>query len=85
MDKIPTYIDPKTGKVYYALETAAEADALSEAIEDIYDGWYSQTGRVYWDDFYDRLADWTGWELQEDDSPADRRVRAIVREIKAAG
>jgi hypothetical protein len=65
-----------------------DADAIRELIESVHDGHYA-TGPIDWEDFIDRL----DGERRDDgvrldmgdqlDSPAIRRVKAIVAELRA--
>lgn len=64
------------------LHTAEDADAVREAIETVYDGWYADAARVDWESFYDRL-ETHGAFMPEYGNAADRRVRAIVKQIRS--
>lgn len=62
--------------------TAEDADSIREDIESIFDGWYADAERVDWDDFLDRL-ERRGYDLGDElTSPAIRRIKAIVRELR---
>lgn len=63
------------------METAADVDAARQAIEDVFDGWFADVPRIDWEDFFDRL-DRYGYTFEELDSPVERRIRAIVRELR---
>ena len=64
-----------------AIRTAEDADSIRKDIEDVFDGWYSE-GSIAWDDFLDRLEGST-YDLGESmESPAIRRIKAIVRELR---
>lgn len=63
--------------------TAVDADAIREDIEAVVEGWYP-TGRIDWEDLLDRIED-RGYDLGTDlTSPAIKRIKAIVKEIRAA-
>jgi len=63
------------------IRTAEDADSIREDIESTFDGWFSE-GPIDWEDFLDRLEGRT-YDLGESmDSPAIRRIKAIVRELR---
>ena len=67
------------------IRTAQDADAIRREVEDLHDGFYADADRIDWHDFLDRLEREHDLDLGPDmDSPAVRRVRAIVREARAA-
>lgn len=66
------------------LTTAADADDASGDIAFVLDGWFAESPRIEWEEFYDRL-DSYGWFLPEFGNAADKRVRVIVRELRATG
>jgi hypothetical protein len=67
-----------------AISTPEDVDAIREAVEAVFDGWYS-VGRIDWDDFLDRLES-RGFSLPDGPeammSPAVRRVKAIVAQCR---
>lgn len=64
------------------IRIAEDADQIREDIESIHSGWYEDESRVDWTDFLDRLEDY-GYDMGESmDSPAIRRIKAIVRGIR---
>jgi len=63
------------------IRTAEDADSIREDIESVHDGWYSE-GPIDWDDFLWRL-EGAMYDLGESmSSPAIRRIKAIVRELR---
>ena len=65
------------------IQTVSDADAIRADIESVYDGWYADTEWVDWEEFLDRLESY-GHDLGDQmDSPAIRRLKAIVRELRA--
>lgn len=69
-------------RTYRPIATKADADSIRDSIEHVYDGWYASAPRVDWEDFIDRLETY-GYDLGESlDSPAIRRIKAIVRELR---
>lgn len=65
------------------ISTTADADDLREDIESIFDGWYADVSRIDWQDFIDRLEKRGAYDFGTDmDSPAIRRVKAIVKELR---
>lgn len=64
------------------IRTTEDADSIREDIESVFDGWFSE-GNIDWEDFLDRLERGTNYDLGESlDSPAIRRIKAIVRELR---
>lgn len=64
------------------IQTAKDADSIRADIESVFDGWFSE-GPIDWEDFLDRLEKGTNYDLGEKlDSPAIRRIKAIVRELR---
>lgn len=65
------------------IRTREDADSIRSDIEEVHDGWYPK-GRVDWEDFLDRL-ERRGYDLGESMlSPAIKRIKAIVRELRAS-
>lgn len=67
------------------IRTAADADSIREDIEEVYSGWFADESSIDWEDFVDRLEkrdlDLGGDML----SPAVKRIKVIVRELRRAG
>lgn len=60
-----------------------DADSIREDVESVYDGWYAGASRIDWEDFLGRL-ERRGYDLGDSwTSPAIRRIRAIVAELRA--
>lgn len=56
---------------------------LLTAAESIYDGWFSDSTRIDWQDFMDRLERYTGHDLGSSMvSPEIRSIQAHVRRYK---
>ena len=65
------------------VRTASDADSIQDDIETVFDGWYADALRVDWVDFLDRLECY-GHDLGESmNSPAIRRIKAIVKELRS--
>lgn len=63
------------------IRTAADADSIREAIESVYEGWYSE-GAIDWSDFLDRVENY-GYDLGDSmRSEAISRIKAIVRQMR---
>ncbi len=61
--------------------TAEDADSIREDIESVHDGCYAE-GPIDWDDFLYRL-EGSAYDLGDSLlSPAIRRIKAIVRELR---
>lgn len=64
------------------ITTAADADRIRPDIETVFDGWFAGNGAIDWVDFLDRLENY-GHDLGDSMlSPAVKRIRAIVRELR---
>jgi hypothetical protein len=64
------------------IRTAADADAIREDIEAIFDGWFADEERIDWENFLDRVEN-LDYDLGNDTlSPAIKRIKAIVRELR---
>lgn len=66
------------------IRTAQDADSIRGSIESVYDGWFSdyREGPIDWGHFLDRLEGY-GYDLGDQmDTPAIRRIRTIVRELR---
>lgn len=65
-----------------SIQTAADTDEIREVIESVYDGWYANESRIDWTDFLDRVEEY-GFDLGSSlDSPAIRRIKSIVKELR---
>lgn len=65
------------------IRTAADADSIREKVESIFDGWYADSARIDWDDFINRVEKSGDFDLGDDmGSPAIKRIKAIVRELR---
>lgn len=63
--------------------TAEDADSIREDIESVFDGWFADDARIDWGAFIDRL-ERGNLDMGDDmNSPAIRRIRAIVRELRS--
>ena len=63
------------------IQTAEDADSITEHIQSVHDGWYSE-GVIDWEDFLYRLEEY-GLDLGPSmNSPAIRRIKAIVRKLR---
>lgn len=64
------------------IRTKEDADSIRADIESVFDGWFSE-GPIDWEDFLDRLEKGSTYDLGDSlDSPAIRRIKAIVRELR---
>lgn len=64
------------------IRSTADADGIRETVESVFDGWYAEVPRIDWDDFLDRI-EARGYDLGKDMlSPAIKRIKAIVRELR---
>jgi hypothetical protein len=80
------------GREYVVLETAEQADKLvsDETIQDALEGWFGDRRTVPEEEFIDCISDRygtpnlgeTGFEIQQYDSPAARRILSRARRIK---
>jgi hypothetical protein len=71
------------------IRTAEDADAIRDHIESVHSGWFTGPDPIDWEDFIDRL---DGRRMENGslidmggqlDSAAIRRIKAIVRELRA--
>ncbi len=78
----------KSETTYHEIRTAADADAIRERIEYVFDGWFADAPRIDWEDFIERLErgtddDGAPFDFGATmDSPAIKRIRAIVRTLR---
>lgn len=64
------------------IRTTEDADSIRDVVESILDGWYPDGSRIDWGDFIDRV-EGSDLDLGDDmTSPAIKRIRAIVRELR---
>ena len=57
---------------------------LTDAAENIVDGWYANGGSIEWEDFLYRLEEHTGIELGDSlDSPMIRAIKKHVRAYRS--
>lgn len=65
------------------IRTAADADSIREDIEQVFDGWYADADRIDWHDFIDRLEGHDNDLGSDMLSPAIKRIKAIVKELRS--
>ena len=70
------------------IRTAAGADSIRPTIEYVYDGWYAGKPSIDWEHFVDTVeirGDITSGRIDLGptmNSPAIRRIKAIVKELR---
>jgi hypothetical protein len=66
------------------IRTAEDADSIREVIEGVFDGWYADSERIDWTEFLERVEGRSfTYDLGDQaDSPAIRRIKAIVKELR---
>jgi hypothetical protein len=75
----------KEEKMDREIRTKEDADSIREYIENVYDGWYADTPRIDWEDFLDRLERYDIDLGDSMESPAIKRIKAIVRDLRNQG
>ena len=63
------------------ISTADVTAECLEAVEEIYDGFYSDDNSIDWWSFLDRLEAW-GYSAQTVDSPAVNKIKRHVSKIR---
>lgn len=64
-----------------AVVTSAQdvTEDMLESAESIFDGWYSDSGRIDWTDFFERLESYGDWDFGSDwMSPAITRIKKHI-------
>lgn len=65
-----------------AIRTAHDADLIREDIESIHDAFFVTRNKVDWENFLDRLEE-RGYDMGDSfETPAVRRIKEIVRELR---
>jgi len=71
------------GMNYREIHTREDADAIRADIEAVFGAWFASADEIEWEDFWDRLERY-GFDLGDTlNTPAMRRIRQIVRELRA--
>lgn len=59
---------------------------LTQAAEEIFNGWHSNEKRINWSDFLDRVEAQTGQDLGSDmNSPLIKEIKAHIRAYRKLG
>ncbi len=65
------------------IRTASDVtEAVTNAAEEVFDGFFSTDDRIDWHGFFDRLEQY-GFSVDSVDSPAANKVKRIVRQLKS--
>jgi hypothetical protein len=72
---------------YWPIRTADDANAIREAIESVFEGWFADTQGTDWEDFLDRMDGMVFYGKMIDmgdrtDSPAIRQIKRIVKQLR---
>ena len=69
-----------------AIATREDADSIAEMVERVFDMWFASKPRVDWEEFLDRMESYYDIDMGENmDSPAIRRIKGMVRELRRLG
>lgn len=72
------------------IRTVEDADSIRPQVAEVFDGWFSDVldepaARIDWEEFLDRLERYDLDLGDKLDTPAIRRIKKIVRELRSDG
>ena len=68
---------------YIILSTSEQVtDQCLEDAAEIYDGWFTSSDVIDWNNFWDRLEETYFWTIQDVTSPAASKIKRHIRKVR---